>query len=74
MQSIGNRPCFFISDGVSFVRRQIFSFSLDLIQLTDVFQGLGRKFTLIRLMQVVELAAAWARQPISVMPLPKPAL
>jgi len=57
MQGIGNGPCFFISDFLSLIRRQIFGFSLNVVKLADVFQGLCRKLTLVGLMQVVELAA-----------------
>ena len=63
MQGIGNRPCFFISDGVSFVRRQVFGFSLNVVKLADVFQGLCCKLTLVGLMQVVELTAGMSQAP-----------
>jgi len=61
MQCIGNGPGFFISDELSFIWWQIFGCSLDLIQLTDVFQGLCRQFTLIGLLQVVELTTGMSQ-------------
>jgi hypothetical protein len=55
MQCISNGSGFFTSDGLSLIRRQIFGFSLDPIQLADVFEGLCCQFTLIGLVQIVEL-------------------
>ncbi len=53
---VGSRSGFFVSYSLSFVWRQVFSFSLDLVKLTDVFQGLSRQLTLVCLVPVVELA------------------
>jgi hypothetical protein len=38
------------------IRRQVFGFPFDLVESTDVFQGLGRQFALVGFVQVVELA------------------
>jgi len=53
---VGSRSGFFVSYSLSFVWRQVFSFSLDLVKLTDVFQCLSRQLTLVCLVPVVELA------------------
>ncbi|STN25160.1 Uncharacterised protein [Escherichia coli] len=74
MQRIGKGFGFGLPDFPPHIRWQIFGFPLDLVESTDVFQGLGRQFALVGLVQVIELARAWAIQPISVMPLPNPAL
>jgi hypothetical protein len=56
MQGIGNGSGFFLSDGLSFIRWQIFGFPLDLVQLANVFEGSGGQLAFVGLVQVVELA------------------
>jgi len=72
MQRIGKGFGFGLPDFPALIWWQVFGFSLDLVESTDVFQGLGGQFALVGFVQVVE--RAWAMQPISVMPLPNPAL
>lgn len=57
MQRIGNGPSFFMPYGVSLIRWQIFCLPFDHVQLTDIFEGLCSKGTLVGFVQVVELAS-----------------
>lgn len=56
MQRIGKGFGFGLPDFPPHIRWQIFGFPLDLVESTDVFQGLGRQFALVGLVQVIELA------------------
>src|SRR5690554_7229056 len=56
MQGIGDGSGFLLADPLSLVRRQVFGFSLDLVESTDVLQGLGSQLALVGVVQVVELA------------------
>ncbi|STN25181.1 Uncharacterised protein [Escherichia coli] len=56
MQRIGKGFGFGLPDFPPHIRWQIFGFPLDLVESTDVFQGLGRQFALVGLVQVIKLA------------------
>jgi hypothetical protein len=58
MQGVGNGAGFFVSYSLPLVWKQIFAFSLDLVKLTDVSQGLRRQMAIIGLVLVIELASS----------------